>query len=133
MADLWSDEGGGPAGRDAYAGAGELRERAPSEFEIGYRHCALRGGRLGADVWFAAAWFRFRAGNRDQARARIWNDANDLFLRVQRRMRLAVDRDTANGFAVGMTQSQQDGLAAKARRRFDVGFACAPPLGAVTK
>jgi UDP-N-acetylmuramate dehydrogenase len=50
---------------------GGLSERAPSEFELGYRHCALRGGRLGADVWFAAAWFRFRAGNRDQARARI--------------------------------------------------------------
>jgi UDP-N-acetylmuramate dehydrogenase len=50
---------------------GELRERLPAEFDIGYRHCAVKGGRLGVDVWFAAAWFRFRAGDRDQARARI--------------------------------------------------------------
>ena len=50
---------------------GELRERLPVEFDIGYRHCALRGATLGEDVWFAAAWLRLRAGNRDQARARI--------------------------------------------------------------
>ena len=50
---------------------GELRERMPAEFDIGYRHCALRDGSLGADVWFVAAWFRFRAGDREQARARI--------------------------------------------------------------
>ncbi len=50
---------------------GELRERPPSEFDIGYRLCTIKGGELGVDVWFAAAWFRFRAGNRDQARARI--------------------------------------------------------------
>ena len=50
---------------------GELRERLPGEFDIGYRHCAVQGGRLGVDVWIAAAWFRFRAGDRDQARERI--------------------------------------------------------------
>ena len=50
---------------------GELRERLPAEFDLGYRHCAVRGGRLGVDVWFAAAWFRFRAGDRNQARERI--------------------------------------------------------------
>ena len=50
---------------------GELRERLRAEFEIGYRHCAVQGGRLGEDVWFAAAWFRFRAGNRNEARKRI--------------------------------------------------------------
>jgi UDP-N-acetylmuramate dehydrogenase len=50
---------------------GELRERLPAEFDIGYRHCALKGGRLGEDEWFAAAWFRLRAGNRDEARERI--------------------------------------------------------------
>lgn len=50
---------------------GELRERLPAEFDIGYRHCAVRGGRLGEDVWFAAAWFRFQAGSRERARARI--------------------------------------------------------------
>lgn len=50
---------------------GELRERLRSEFEIDYRHCAFKGGRLGEDMWFAAAWFRFRAGDREQARERI--------------------------------------------------------------
>jgi len=50
---------------------GELRERAQAEFDIGYRHCAVKGGRLGEDEWFAAAWFRFRAGNRKAARERI--------------------------------------------------------------
>ena len=50
---------------------GELRERLRVEFEIGYRHCAVYGGRLGEDVWFAAAWFRFRDGNRSEARRRI--------------------------------------------------------------
>jgi len=50
---------------------GELRERLRVEFEIGYRHCEIQGGRLGEDVWFAAAWFRFCAGNRNEARERI--------------------------------------------------------------
>ena len=51
--------------------SGELRKRLPEEFEIGYRHCGLRQGRLGDDVWFAAAWFRFRRGERARARRRI--------------------------------------------------------------
>lgn len=50
---------------------GGLRERLPAEFDVGYRHCAVRDGSLGADVWFAAAWFRFRAGDRGKARGRI--------------------------------------------------------------
>ena len=50
---------------------GELRERPKSEFETGYRHCALKGARLGEDAWFAAAWFRFHPGDREKARARI--------------------------------------------------------------
>lgn len=50
---------------------GDLRKRLPAEFDIGYRRCVLRGGSLGADVWFAAAWFGFRAGDRDRARGRI--------------------------------------------------------------
>ena len=51
---------------------GELRERRRAEFELGYRHCALKGdARLGEDLWFAGAWFRFRAGDRERARARI--------------------------------------------------------------
>ena len=50
---------------------GELRERMPEEFEIGYRYCGLRQGRLGENVWFAAAWFQFRKGDRARARQRI--------------------------------------------------------------
>jgi UDP-N-acetylmuramate dehydrogenase len=50
---------------------GGLRERMPEEFEIGYRHCSHRQGRLGQDLWFAGAWFRFRKGDRARARQRI--------------------------------------------------------------
>ncbi len=51
---------------------GELRERGRAEFAVDYRHCALKGdARLGEDIWFAGAWFRFREGSRDEARARI--------------------------------------------------------------
>jgi len=49
--------------KTVYCGAGE--------FDIGYRHCALRDGRLGEDVWFAAGWFLFRKGDRAKARRRI--------------------------------------------------------------
>jgi UDP-N-acetylmuramate dehydrogenase len=52
--------------------AGELRARPREEFEIGYRHCALRGGaRLGEDEWFAAAWFRLPPGDGGAAREKI--------------------------------------------------------------
>ncbi|HZE10516.1 MAG TPA: UDP-N-acetylmuramate dehydrogenase [Burkholderiales bacterium] len=51
--------------------AGKLSERGPDEFEIGYRHTALRRARLGEDEWFVAAWFRFRAGDQKVARKRI--------------------------------------------------------------
>ena len=51
--------------------AGALRERAPSDFDIGYRHVALRGPRLGEDEWFLAGWFRLRAGDVKRSRERI--------------------------------------------------------------
>jgi UDP-N-acetylmuramate dehydrogenase len=51
--------------------SGELRERGPGDFDIGYRHVALRGGELGADEWFAAAWFGFERGDGEAARRRI--------------------------------------------------------------
>ncbi len=51
--------------------AGELRQRKPSDFEIAYRHVALREAELGAKEWFAAAWFGFKRGERDAARRRI--------------------------------------------------------------
>jgi UDP-N-acetylmuramate dehydrogenase len=51
--------------------SGELRERRPADFDIGYRHVALKGGDLGAEEWFAAAWFGFRQGDAEAARRRI--------------------------------------------------------------
>ena len=51
---------------------GALRTRARAEFDIGYRHCALKGGaRLGEDEWFAGAWFELPKGDGAAARARI--------------------------------------------------------------
>jgi len=51
--------------------SGVLRERPPGDFDIGYRHVALRGGELGVDEWFAAAWFHFDRGDSEAARRRI--------------------------------------------------------------
>jgi UDP-N-acetylmuramate dehydrogenase len=51
---------------------GRLRTRARAEFEIGYRHCALRDGRrLGEDEWFTGAWFALLPGDGELARGRI--------------------------------------------------------------
>jgi UDP-N-acetylmuramate dehydrogenase len=50
---------------------GELRERKREDFDIAYRHVALKAGELGADEWFAAAWFRFARGDGEAARRRI--------------------------------------------------------------
>jgi UDP-N-acetylmuramate dehydrogenase len=51
---------------------GALRTRGRDEFEIGYRHCALRDGRrLGEDEWFVAAWLALRPGDGEVARGRI--------------------------------------------------------------
>lgn len=51
--------------------SGELRARRPGDFDIGYRHVALRGGELGVDEWFAAAWFDFERGDGAAALGRI--------------------------------------------------------------
>jgi UDP-N-acetylmuramate dehydrogenase len=51
--------------------AGRVIERRRGDFEIGYRHVALRNGRLGEDAWFVGASFRFRPGDATKARARI--------------------------------------------------------------
>ena len=51
--------------------AGALIERGAEDFDIAYRHVALRGGEIGRDEWFAAAWFRFDAGDGEAARSRI--------------------------------------------------------------
>lgn len=55
---------------------GELHDRAPSDYEIGYRHVALSTPAVtavgqGADEWFSAAWFRFTPGDGVRARERI--------------------------------------------------------------
>jgi UDP-N-acetylmuramate dehydrogenase len=50
---------------------GTARVRAKAEFEIGYRHCELRGGAIGRDEWFTGAFFRLPAGDGEASRARI--------------------------------------------------------------
>ncbi len=51
---------------------GELHSREKSEFEISYRHCALReGGTLGQDEWFVAAYFDLAEGDGEASRAKI--------------------------------------------------------------
>jgi len=51
--------------------SGDLVDRAPIDFEIAYRHVALKHGRLGEDAWFVGGWFRFRPGSEARARIRI--------------------------------------------------------------
>jgi UDP-N-acetylmuramate dehydrogenase len=48
--------------------AGERIVREPSDFAIGYRHVGLKQS---TDEIFAGAWFRFPAGDPEQARARL--------------------------------------------------------------
>jgi len=54
---------------------GELMERDPGEYLIGYRHCerAPHESNLTPRVeeWFAAAWFRFARGDGQASRSRI--------------------------------------------------------------
>jgi UDP-N-acetylmuramate dehydrogenase len=50
---------------------GAVRERAPSDFNIGYRHVEPRRPKPGEDEWFLACWFRFRAGDVKRSRERI--------------------------------------------------------------
>jgi UDP-N-acetylmuramate dehydrogenase len=47
---------------------GELIERTPADFAIGYRHCGLKAA---TDEIFVAAWLRFPAGDAASARVRI--------------------------------------------------------------
>ncbi|BAN36290.1 UDP-N-acetylenolpyruvoylglucosamine reductase [Sulfuricella denitrificans skB26] len=48
---------------------GELRRRTPQDFDIGYRHVALKAG-IGSE-WFVAAWFAFKPGNGEVSRKKI--------------------------------------------------------------
>lgn len=51
--------------------AGNLKVRPKSDFDIGYRHCELKGGGIGRDEWFVSAAFRLPAGDGEASRARI--------------------------------------------------------------
>ncbi|MGZ5648461.1 MAG: UDP-N-acetylmuramate dehydrogenase [Usitatibacter sp.] len=48
--------------------AGVIRHRFPGDFEVSYRHVALRGG---GDEWFVSAVFGFQPGEERAAMARI--------------------------------------------------------------
>jgi UDP-N-acetylmuramate dehydrogenase len=48
--------------------AGGTKVRRKADFQIGYRHCALKEA---ADEWFTGAWFRLPAGDGEASRARI--------------------------------------------------------------
>jgi UDP-N-acetylmuramate dehydrogenase len=50
---------------------GQVRARARTDFELGYRHVALLDARLGHEEWFVAGWFAFQRGNGERARAWI--------------------------------------------------------------
>jgi len=47
---------------------GELRDRGPADYEIGYRHVVLREN---GPEWFVAAWLRLPAGSGQGSRRRI--------------------------------------------------------------
>jgi UDP-N-acetylmuramate dehydrogenase len=49
---------------------GELRDRPPTDYDIGYRHVALRASRA-AEEWFVGAWFRLPVGDGAAARETI--------------------------------------------------------------
>lgn len=52
--------------------AGRLRRRVPDDFDIAYRHVALKGDNaLGDGEWFVEAGFRFAAGDTGQSRETI--------------------------------------------------------------
>lgn len=50
---------------------GRLHERARADFDIGYRHCELRGARLGETEWFLGARLRLPTGDGEASRLRI--------------------------------------------------------------
>ena len=47
---------------------GELNERPATDYVLGYRHVALKGG---GEEWFIAGWLRFARGDGEASRARI--------------------------------------------------------------
>jgi UDP-N-acetylmuramate dehydrogenase len=47
---------------------GELTERRPDEFSLGYRHVGLKAH---CDEWFVAAWLKLESGSGEAAKARM--------------------------------------------------------------
>ena len=47
---------------------GDLRDRTPGDYALGYRHVELKGG---GEEWFVAGWLRFARGDGGASRARI--------------------------------------------------------------
>ena len=47
---------------------GEVNERPPADYVLGYRHVALKND---AEEWFVAAWLRFTRGDGEASRLRI--------------------------------------------------------------
>jgi UDP-N-acetylmuramate dehydrogenase len=45
---------------------GTVTERGPDEYDVDYRHCALK---TPGEEWFVAAWFRLRRGDGETSRA----------------------------------------------------------------
>jgi len=86
--------------------AGHLVDRVRDDFNIGYRHVALKRGSLGEDAWFVGARFRFRPGVEANARARI----RDLLARRVASQPLnlpnagSVFRNPSNGYAAQLIE-----------------------------
>lgn len=53
--------------------SGIVFERIPADYQIGYRHVALRGTSSSdiPDVWFTGGWFRFHPGKMENSRQAI--------------------------------------------------------------
>ncbi len=48
--------------------SGKIVRRRSTEFDVGYRHCRLKGQK---EEWFVAAYFKLKPGDGEQSRARI--------------------------------------------------------------
>ena len=88
---------------------GSVRARTRDEFDIGYRHCALRDSSvvLGRDAWFVAAEFSFSKGDVSDARARMkgWLDRRAATQPLNLPNAGSVFRNPPNDFAARLIES----------------------------
>ena len=88
---------------------GSVRARTRDEFDIGYRHCALRDSSvvLGRDAWFVAAEFSFAKGDVSDARARMkgWLDRRAATQPLNLPNAGSVFRNPPNDFAARLIES----------------------------